>query len=225
VLYDLESFQLSEDVQLGLSTLGRVRWALPLPGTTSSFVELSGVARYRLAALDDLLVVSVAGTVRLASGAAPANRRLAAEVVNYSPHVSGGRMVTRLLIDLRGNDLDHTRQFLGGATGLRGAPPDYQAGSNLVLLNVEYRTRPLEAWASWLGFVGFYDVGSAFDGAPAFTHTFGFGLRLLLPQFNRDVIRVDFGLILGGLPPGAGLVNASWDQVTALRPSFLDSGQ
>jgi hypothetical protein len=225
VLTELETFQLSEDVQLGLDALARVRWAFPLPFAPASFVELSGAAHHRWLWADDLLAVSAAGTVRLRPGEAPVNQRLAAEVVNYSPHLFGGRLVTRVLLDLRWNDLDHRQVLLGGATGLRGAPPESQAGANLLLVNVEYRTRPFEAWASWLGLVFFYDLGSAYDRTPALTHTCGVGLRLLLPQLNREVIRLDLGLVIGGPLPGAGLLNASWDQVTALRPAFLDTAR
>jgi hypothetical protein len=90
------------------------------------------------------------------------------------------------------------------------------------LANVEFRAKPFEVLTSWLGFVFFYDVGSAFDVNPTLTHTVGFGLRLLLPQLNKDVIRIDFGLVIGGPAPGIDRLNASWGQVTAIRPDFLD---
>jgi outer membrane protein assembly factor BamA len=128
-----------------------------------------------------------------------------------------------VLIELSANDLDHRRLLLGGSTGLRGVLPEQLAGRNLILANVEYRARPFEILSSWLGLVLFYDVGSAFDETPAFIHTTGIGLRLLLPQLNRDVIRIDLGFIIGGPPPGAGTVNASWGPVTALRTDFLTS--
>jgi hypothetical protein len=153
------------------------------------------------------------------------NERLAAQLLNYSPHLFGGRLVTRVLLDLRWSDLDHQQVLLGGATGLRGAPPESQAGANLLLANVEYRARPFEAWASWLGLVFFYDVGSAFDATPVLTHTCGVGLRLLLPQLNREVIRLDLGLVIGGPLPGAGLLNASWGQITSLGSGFLDEAR
>ena len=40
---------------------------------------------------------------------------------------------------------------------------------------------------------GKLDVGSAFDSVPSLTHTIGFGIRILLPQLNKEVLRVDFG--------------------------------
>jgi len=80
----------------------------------------------------------------------------------------------------------------------------------MVLGNVEYRARPIELWSNWLGLVIFYDVGSAYDSVISLTHTVGIGLRLLLPQLNKEVVRVDFGLVFGGPIPGADRINASW---------------
>ncbi len=223
VLKNIDSFELSEDYQLGWRALAQARWALPLPFAPSNFVEVGGSLRYRLYARDDLLTVTVAGAVRLRPGLAPANQRLAFEVSNYSPQFWGGRLVTRLLVDVKGNDLDNRQLLLGGSTGLRGAFPEQLTGRNLVLANVEYRAKPIELWTNWLGLVLFYDVGTAYDSVPVFTHTTGIGLRLLLPQLNREVLRLDFGVVINGPVPGADRLNATWGQVTDLRPDFLDA--
>lgn len=223
VLRNIETFELSEDFQLGWSAKSTVRWAFPSPLATATFVELSAALRYRLYEADDLLTLSIAGATRLRPGDSPANQHLAAELVNYSPLLAGGRLVARVLVDVIAGDLDHRRQLLGGATGLRGVAPEQLAGRNLVLANLEYRVRPFEIWSSWLGLVLFYDMGSAFDSTPVLTHTTGIGLRLVLPQLNREAIRVDVGFVIGGPPPGPGTLNASWGQVTGLRPAFLDS--
>jgi hypothetical protein len=92
-----------------------------------------------------------------------------------------------------------------------------------VLGNVEYRARAFEMWSTWMGVVLFYDVGSAFDTVPQLVHTTGVGFRVLLPQLNREVLRIDFGLVLGGPTPGPDRINASWGQVTDIRPGFLDN--
>ena len=223
VLRNFETFELSEDFHLGFWVKATARWAFLSPIATATFVELNAALQYRAYAGDDLFTISVAGATRLRPGDTPANQQLAVEVVNYSPMVVGGRFVARLLVNLKANDLDNGRQLLGGSTGLRGTSPELFAGRNLVLANFEYRLRPVEVWANWLGFVLFYDVGSAFDVTPVLTHTTGIGVRLLLPYFNTAVIRIDLGFIIGGPPPGAGTLNASWGQVTAIRPMFLDS--
>ena len=160
--------------------------------------------------------------MRIRPGQELANRRFAAEMSNYSPQFCGGRFVMRLLIDLKGNDLDNRQLLLGGSTGLRGAFPEQFTGRNMLLGNVEYRARPIELFSNWLGVVLFYDVGSAFDSTLSLTHTVGIGFRLLLPQLNKEVLRVDFGFVFGGPIPGADRINASWSQVTDIRPDFLD---
>jgi hypothetical protein len=155
-----------------------------------------------------------------------ANERFAAEVLNYSPTFHGGRLVTRLLVDLRWNDLDNRRLLLGGSQGLRGTQAEQFAGRNMVLANVEYRTRPIAFFlGTYLGFVLFYDVGTAFDSVPLPQHTAGFGMRLLLPYFNFEVLRFDFGVHINNFAPAPGLdrLNVTWGQVNDIRPVILDN--
>jgi hypothetical protein len=159
----------------------------------------------------------------LRPGQTSANQRVSAEVLNYSPLFFGGRFVARVLVDFKFNDLDNRQLLLGGSTGLRGAFPDQLSGRQLALGNFEYRARPFELLSNWLGIVLFYDVGSAFDQRPTFLHATGIGFRLLLPQLNREVLRIDFGFVINGPIPGPDRIVASWGQVTDIRPdAFLD---
>jgi hypothetical protein len=224
-LKNLDTFELSEDYQLGFRLSAGARWAFPSPLTTQQFVEVGGSARYRLYQFDDLLSVTVSGGARLRPGASPVNQRLAAELLNYSPSFFGGRLVTRFLLDMRWNDLQNRQSLLGGSQGLRGTFPEQFTGRNLLLANLEYRTRPTAfLFGTYLGFVLFYDVGSAFDVNPLLQHTAGVGLRLLLPYFNFEVLRIDFGVHINNLAqvPGLDRLNASWGQVNDIRPDILD---
>jgi hypothetical protein len=222
VLKNLDTFELSEDLQIGWVAQGGVRYAFPLPFAPSHFIEVGASLRYRFYRADNLFTATVAGAMRIRPGMPTANQRVAAEISNYSPQFWGGRFVTRVLVDFKANDLDNRQLLLGGSTGLRGAYPEQFSGRNLVLANVEYRARPIELWSNWLGVVLFYDVGSAFNTAVSLTHSFGLGFRLLLPQLNREVLRIDFGFVFGGPPAGPDRINASWSQVTDIRPEFLD---
>lgn len=223
VLKNIDTYELSEDFQLGWLLQGGVRYAFPLPFAPSHFIELGGAARYRFYRWDNLLSVTVAGAIRVRPGQETANRRVAAELTNYSPLFWGGRLVTRVLVDFKANDLDNRQLLLGGSTGLRGTFPEQFQGRNMVLANVEYRAKPIEFFSSWLGIVLFYDVGSAFDSNVQLTHTTGVGLRILLPQLNREVLRIDMGFVIGGPQPGIDRLNASWAQINDIRPEFLDS--
>ncbi len=225
VLKNLDTFVLSEDLQLGFRFTAGARWAFPSPLTTQHFLEVGAAGRYSLYAGDDLLVLAASGGARLRPGTTTVNERFAAQLLNYSPQFFGGRFVTRVLLDARWNDLNNRQVLLGGSQGLRGTFAEQFTGRNLLLANVEYRTAPLSfVLGTFVGFVLFYDVGSAFDSTPVLQHTAGFGLRLLLPYFNFDVLRFDFGVHLNtmALPPGLDRLNATWGQVNDLRPDILD---
>ncbi|MBS1149475.1 MAG: hypothetical protein H6Q89_1173 [Myxococcaceae bacterium] len=223
VLKNIDTYDLSEDYQLGPVLQLGARWAVPTISATH-FVELGGALRYRWLAAQNLLTVSVAGSVRVVPGSEAVNRHVALEVVNASPPFEGGRLVTRVLLDVIKFDVNKRIQLLGGGNGLRGAPAESLSGRNLLLLNVEYRARAFELRTLFVGLVLFYDAGSAFDETIQVTHTLGLGLRILIPQFNQETIRFDFGFVIGGPERiGADRLNATYGQVTDLRPVFLDN--
>jgi hypothetical protein len=223
VLRNIDTFQLAEDYQVGPLVQAGVRYAIPT-FTRTHFVEAGAAIRYRwLSSNENVLTATVAGAARFVVGGPIVDRHIAAELVNASPPFEGGRLVTRLVYDLKKDDLDNRVVLLGGGNGLRGAPAELLSGKNLFLANVEYRTRSFELSTIFVGFVLFYDAGSAFDARVEITHTVGIGLRILLPQFNQETIRIDLGFVLGGPNiAGADRFSATFGQVTDLRPAFLD---
>ncbi|WP_434383246.1 BamA/TamA family outer membrane protein [Melittangium boletus] len=228
VMRDVDSYALSEDYQVGHYLTASARYAPPLLASASTFAEVALTARYRLRLGDALTTLSTAASVRRWLGGEArgpwTNRRWAAEVQQVSPKVLGGRFVARALVDLNRDDLNERVLLLGGGNGLRGAPPEAYSGKRLLLVNLEYRTRPLVLYTVHLGGVLFYDAGSAFDEAPTLVHSVGLGLRLLFPQFNTFPFRLDFGYVLNGArPPVSGRLSFSGGQVTEFRPSFLDA--
>jgi hypothetical protein len=236
VIRDIDTFALSEDVQLGYSTAATVRWSNPAWGSPSRFVEGGIAARYRAYRYDDLFTLSAAATARyMPDISVPGivgpwvNERFAFELRNYSAPFGVGRLVTRILYDERRNDLNRGFDFLGGDLGLRGVSPDALQGTREVLWNVEYRTRPLELFTVHVGLVLFYDGGSAFDVTPALVHTVGLGIRALFPQLDIQPVRIDFGYALNGpYTPFIDQFSSSFGQVTDFRlqkpngVSFLD---
>ncbi|MBK7862103.1 MAG: hypothetical protein IPJ65_26510 [Archangiaceae bacterium] len=221
--HDLETFGLTEDLQLGPRLLVAARWAVPVIAK-SSFVELGATVRWTFLLGDDVLALSGAATSRFQIGGPIVNERYTAEVTNWSPPFEGGRFVTRVLGDFRARDLDNGVFVLGAGGGLRGTPSGALVGRNMVLGNFEYRTRPFNITTLLAGLVLFYDVGTAFDVKPAFTHTVGAGLRILIPQLNTQVIRLDLGFVLAD--PDSTLsvdrLSSTFGQVTQIRPDFLD---
>lgn len=230
VLQDVATFALSEDYQLGHSVRLLVRWASPLFLSPSNFVEGGLSVRYRWSFADDLLTAQAAGGTRWVPTAAGTgeegawvNRRVAFELSNVSPTLGVGRVALRALLDLRFADLDHPVAYLGGGNGLRGTAPEQLSGTQLLLLNAEYRTVSVELSTLHLGGVLFWDGGAAFESMPRLTHTVGLGLRLLLPQFDVEPVRIDIGWVLNGPSPDwLDRVSSSFGQVTDYRPAFLD---
>ncbi len=231
VLKDRESFALSEDYRLGYSAYLRLRWANPFWGSPSRFVQGVVGGRYRWLFRDNLITATAVASARYQTGLTQAevdgpfvNRHFVAQVEELSPPLWIGRLVFRGLVDLRAADLSRSVASLGVANGLRGVLPDQLQGTHLVLFNVEYRTRSLELFTAHLGLVFFYDAGSAFERRPLLTHSLGVGLRILLPQVDREPIRIDFAWALNGPPLSSPLDHfvTTLGQATQLQPDSLD---
>ncbi len=93
---------------------------------------------------------------------------------------------------------------LGGDSGLRGHSVGALNGSRRFRTNVELRSIPWRVWALRVGGVVFWDFGDAVndlsDLAPV--HDVGLGLRILIPQFNTYVFRLDWAFATEGVEAG-----------------------
>ena len=96
ILRNIDAFELSEDFQLGWLAQAGVRYAFPLPFAPSHFIEVGSALRYRFYRADNLFTVSLSGAMRIRPGDTIANRRLAAEVINYSPSFYSCRLLRSL---------------------------------------------------------------------------------------------------------------------------------
>ncbi len=223
VLKNVDTLELSEDYQLGPLVQASTRWGLPLSFTSAAYLETAASVRYRWYLGGDLLTLQGSLAARFVSGGLPLNRRYVAQLENYSPLFWGGRLVTKVTLDVRQNDLNNPVVFLGGENGLRGAAPQELSGRNYVLGSFEYRARSFELATVYTSITLFYDVGSAFDAEPVLTHTIGLGLRILLPQFNQEVVKINFGLELGGPAPSPSRLVTSEPTPAGLAPDFLNN--
>ncbi len=220
--HDIETYGLTEDFQSGLRLIGAAKYALPV--TQNHFVELGATVRYRWFLGDDIFTVWGAAAARFVIGGQVANQHYAFQVANWSPPFEGGRFVVRVRGDFRRNDLNNFRYVLGAGEGLRGTASGALAGRNMMLGNFEYRTRPFNVSTTLVGMVLFYDVGTAYDVNPSFTHSVGIGLRILIPQLNTQVIRLDLGFIINDPESGfsADRISSTFGNVTQLQSDFLD---
>jgi outer membrane translocation and assembly module TamA len=231
VLRDIATFALSEDYRVGPSMAVTLRYSEPALLSSVRFLEGKTRLRYAFYQKDDLFIANLVVGARYQPRGSTAewapslvNRQLSAEVVNYSPVIGPGRFAARGYIDILGNDLNNTKFFLGGGNGLRGVPAESLTGTTRLLLNLEYRTKPLDFHTLHLGGVLFWDAGRAWGAGTTspFAHTIGIGLRGLLPQFNLETLRIDFGYVLRGPVPSSFLdrFSASFGQVFDYRPAF-----
>jgi hypothetical protein len=228
VLRDVDTFALPEDLQIGLLVRAELRLAASRP----AFAEMWSSARYRYLLGDALFTASAAGSLRGllgGDGEDLVNRRAAVELSVVSPWLGIGRLVARGSFHVRAADLDKTVLFLGGGNGLRGLAPEALQGTRILLMNLEYRTRPVEIATLHVGGVLFWDAGSAWGTAispfpQSLAHTVGLGLRALFPQFDVEPIRIDFGFVLEGpSPPPLERFSASFGQITRYRPAMFDT--
>jgi hypothetical protein len=195
---NITTFDLAEDIQLGAEAEARVTTGIELLGSESGFVRLSAAAAYTAALGNDGLVrARVSATTRLESG--EANDNIVDGTVRFvSPTFELGRLITQVRAATLWRDTQNQFYALGGDNGLRGFPIGEFTGDRLLTWNTDLRTRPVPVWFMRWGLVAFYDVGGAaasFETMPLH-HDAGFGLRVLIPQFDQDLYRFDFAFAL-----------------------------
>ena len=145
------------------------------------------------------------------SGYAPLDRQLASGSIRFYDHHQDNRTLT--FASLSGGvvkDPNLANQLvLGGDTGLRGYPRNYQTGERLAVLNVEERV-----YTDWYPFrlfrVGgavFYDRGRAWGGpgespsSARWLSDVGLGLRILSARSSfGNVLHIDFAFPLNRDP-------------------------
>jgi hypothetical protein len=222
VFTNLATFGLSESVRVGPVLDSTLIAPLKLLGSTQNGLSMTGAIGYVWAEHDALLDVSVQGWTRFDGGRA-IDQRGFVQLRAASPSFAElwGRLIGRFYWDVRHNDTQNTFVALGGANGLRGYPAQYFYGRNAdrMLWNFEYRTRPWLLQSIHFGLVAFYDGGSVYKGLENLQahHAVGAGVRVLFPQFNRYVFRLDVGQPIG--EPGLSvLLTYGSDQVVALTP-------
>jgi hypothetical protein len=222
IFTNLATFGLSESVQIGPMLDTTVIVPLKFLGSTRDGISLTGAAGYVWAAHDALLDVSAQGWSRL-DGGAVIDQRGSLQLRAASPSYDWlfGRLVGRFFWDVRRNDTQNTLVALGGGNGLRGFPAQYlfARGADRMLWNAEYRTKPWLLQSIHIGLVAFYDGGSVYKGlANLRVHqAVGGGVRVLFPQFNHYVFRLDVGQPIGERGLSVLLTYGS-DQVIALTP-------
>lgn len=207
-LQNINSFALSEDFRLGPSASLEVRLADPIFGFDSRYVAVSAAYGATYYGRDNLFTFAFSGAARLQPGVIVGdswvNESLTASVRDVTPRFGPLRLHVAAGINVHHDDLSNSRLAIGASNGLRGFAPRQFVGNNLYGVNVELRSIALNLWTVHIGGVLFYDGGDAPTSllTAGWHQDAGVGLRILFPQFNKDVLRLDlafpFELATGG---------------------------
>ncbi len=228
-LINVETLSLQEDLRLGHDALLRVYPASVELGSSRSLLGIDWALSYSVPLQTGLFRAKAGASIVMARDndndvAFDASMRL------FTPSLGPGRFHFDVLaVDRYRNYLNQGPYVLGGQNRLRGYEVNQFRGEKLISMNAEFRSVPLEILGVHLAAVAFYDAGDATDDYDdiRLKQSVGLGGRVLLPQFDRAVFRLDWGVPLssqyGGLPGGVVL---TFDQAFSLpgvdEPSVLD---
>jgi hypothetical protein len=214
---DFETLALTENFRRGHEVILRVTPVSTALRSTRDFVDLYASAAYTVPFGDGLVRGIVQANAEIGTISTPPTSQgrvpdasIEAGVRVVTPRFRIGRLVFDARVLDRYQNYLNSKSGLGGDTRLRGYPSGAFVGNDLVVANLEYRTRPFELLSVQLAAAAFFDTGDAFDAFSKMRlkHSAGFGARIQFPQLERTVMRIDWGfpLTLGagpGLPTKA----------------------
>ena len=228
--HDLDTLGLAEDYRLGYDFIFSAYPVTEALGSTRTFAGFDAFARYVVRLGDGLAQVAGETMIEAQTDRIPV-RTHAAQASLYSPRFFLGRVVIDGLLLTRPANYLNLRSTIGGESRLRGQPSGALLGENLVAVNTELRSRPLGILASQVGGALFFDVADASDEwPPKPKSSAGVGIRLVLPQLDRNVIRFDIGFPIQKVP-GASVIGfyLALDQAFTVRlpdvaPNLIQPG-
>ncbi len=203
---NMQSFELAEETRMGLAAELRLGASVRPLGSTTTFFRVTGELGYTGAVGDDgLWAVKTAGTTRIEHGK-PIDTTTEAVARFATPIVANtGRLVTQVKVSALFRDTQNQFYTLGGENGLRAYPIGFLTGDRRVIWNTELRSKSRQVWFMRWGVVAYYDVGGTGDRFHDVSahHDVGVGLRILTPQVNTDVFRIDAAFpVSAGEHPG-----------------------
>ncbi|MCA9588533.1 MAG: hypothetical protein KC657_24620 [Myxococcales bacterium] len=195
--FDLNTLGLQEDFRLGHSLSASFYPVSRSLGSSRDFIGVSASAGYVVAIGDGVAGVTLGAVQELQDGAL-SDASYSGGFGAATPRTPIGRLVMNASFLSRYRNYLRSRSFLGGDDRLRGYPSNFFFGKDYVVYNIEYRSRPLELLGFQIGGVLFFDSGDAAQGFDLLRakQSVGVGARLLFPQLNRLVTRLDLAFPL-----------------------------
>jgi hypothetical protein len=229
---DLNSFDLREDRRLGPSADARISVAARALGGEGDFYRVGAGAGWVFAGKGGYQSVGVRWGARL-EGGQMVDHTYSVGTYLASPIIARAfRVVTQANATVLLDDTQRALYSVGGDSGLRGYTIGDQRGQTVAAANLEVRSRPLSVASFRLGGLVFGDVGDAADPTTgsgtvvravrslrrlSLLADVGVGMRLLIPQLNSYVLRIDwaFPTVSSTLTPAGwpGRISAGFRQV------------
>jgi hypothetical protein len=211
----VESLGLQEDYRLGYGLATTLFVASQNVGSTRDLVGARSSLGYTFAVGDGLFRIGATNRIVVANDNKNEGH-VSASARAMSPFVGVGRFHVDGYWAYRYQDyLNVSRYGLGGNNRLRGYPTNSFYGKNIAAINVEYRTRGVDVLSAQVGLVAFYDCAGVADDISTFEFRqgTGAGLRIVFPQAERTVLRLDWGIPLSGdIPQLPGTIYFTFGQ-------------
>jgi hypothetical protein len=214
---DVNTFALTELFREGPNVNFQLSYANRAFGLDSNYWGASLNAGENWISGDNIFSVAAIGGVRYETGLQSGQTTVATDgtpwvnrigsinVKEITPKIGHGHFPVRVVADVqyvrRSEDLNHSTSNIGGDTNLRGYPSQYLVGPQLVSGNLEVRTDPVAFKSLHFGEAAFIDCGDAFQSPQSvqiFTSV-GFGERILFPEFDKTVLRLDLAFPLNAV--------------------------
>lgn len=216
---DFNTLGLQEDFIAGHDAYLKISPITTALGSSRSFLGVYASAAYTIPLGDGLARGYVELTNELTTSGIP-DGSIDVGVRFTTPRTPVGRLhFDARVLDRYANYLN-ARSTLGGDSRPRGYPSGAFIGKDVVAATLEYRSRAAQILGCQLGGAVFFDAGDAADGFDKMRikQSAGFGLRVLFPQFDRVVMRADWGFPLTrGVVPTGGFPG---DIVVTFRQAF-----
>ena len=192
-LYDVETLGLQEDFRIGPRAFIKAYSGAKRAMSSRDLVGFSSGVDYTATLGGSLGRIWAMHTAEISPEPQDSDGLVQSGLRLVSPPLGLGRFVFDNGFTYRYKDYRNVRYALGGDNRLRGYPSQQFLGRNLVVSNLEFRTRSVRLFEVLFGLAGFYDIGDAFDNLSKFSpkHSVGIGARATAPQIERIAARLD----------------------------------
>jgi hypothetical protein len=212
ILRNVQTYELAEDLQVGPSVSATLAQGLAPLGGDFTFTRPTLSAGWTfLVGRDGFVTPSAGASMRFQQGAENGWDSIdnSADVALHvaTPNFPRFRVVGYAELDTEWHNTQNQYYSIGSDSGLRGYNvaefrSARDANARRFIGQLELRTTPFALWVLRAGAVAFYEVGGASNtlSTLGLYNDVGVGLRVLVPQLNRDVFRIDLALPLQSAP-------------------------